>query len=295
MVDVVYIAAAAHDARFTRICVASVRRFYPQVPLRLLVGGPLERGLEAELARYWDVGAADFPRGDYGWGFVKLEPLFRPAGERFLVLDSDTAMTGPVLDRAAEHDADFIVDDETLPDDTARSIYYDWDRAGEVGRPTERPAFLFNTGQWFGRSGLLDRADFAGLIQPGWPPRLSRPDIFKNGDQGVLNLVLNQRARSGSVRVARVALMRWPGHGMQGLDAASVMSRACPPRVIHWAGMKQARQRDMPGADVLGYYERQYYLRLPAGFARRIVNSYRSVLGRSLRKLEARVRARARR
>jgi hypothetical protein len=109
------------------------------------------------------------------------------------------------------------------------------------------------------------------------------------GDQGVLNFVLNEQQRLGNVRTARVRLMRWPGHGMQGLDAASVSKGTCPSLVIHWAGMKQVRQRNMPGADVLRYYERRYYERLPAGSARLIVNSYRSALTHGLQLVRARM------
>src|ERR1051326_7390568 len=83
VVDWVYIAASAHDARYTRTCVASIRYFYPEAPIRLLIGGALERRLAEELQRYWGVEIAAIARGDYGWGFVKLEALFGPPGERF--------------------------------------------------------------------------------------------------------------------------------------------------------------------------------------------------------------------
>src|SRR5580693_2301981 len=76
-VDCIYIAASAADARYTRICVASVRYFYPEIPIRILAGGTLQRGLAAELRKCWNVEIADLPiYGDYGWGFVKLEALF---------------------------------------------------------------------------------------------------------------------------------------------------------------------------------------------------------------------------
>jgi len=77
----IYVAASAHDFRCTRICVASIRYFYPDIPIRLLVGGRLQPGLSHELTRYWNVEVADHPGGDYGWGFVKLEALFGPPGE----------------------------------------------------------------------------------------------------------------------------------------------------------------------------------------------------------------------
>src|SRR5262245_40475427 len=107
-VDVIYLAACSRDARLTRICVASIRYFYPEVPIKILAGDILQRGLADELRRYWRVEVADLPTGDYGWGLIKLEPLFAPAGQRFLVCDVDTIFTGYVLDVRAKSDAAFL-------------------------------------------------------------------------------------------------------------------------------------------------------------------------------------------
>ena len=293
-VDCIYIAASARDSRFTRICVASVRYFYPDVPIRLLAGGKLQRGLAEELRRYWNVGIADFPRGEYGWGFVKLEPLFQKPGEKFLVLDSDTVITGPVLDWAVSQDADFIVDDEDQPPEKVRSIYYDCDRAVQDGVPLSDADFVFNTGQWFSRSGILTREDFRGLVQWGFPPRLTNPHVFKNGEQGILNFVVNERAREGNIRVARIPLMRWPGHGMDGLDTKRIARRDGPPVVVHWAGMKKARQREMMGSDLLLFFEKFYYQRLPAGGIRRVVASCRHALSHWLYEIKVRAKLRMR-
>src|ERR1700728_1993671 len=125
MIDRVYIAASASDARYTRICVASVRYFYPEIPIRLLAGGTLQRGLAAELRKYWNVETADLPIcGDYGWEFVKLEALFGPPGEKFLVLDSDTVLAPPVLDVWNDSQAPFLVNDEKQSEaDTTREYF----------------------------------------------------------------------------------------------------------------------------------------------------------------------------
>ncbi|THD77677.1 MAG: hypothetical protein E7812_13020 [Phenylobacterium sp.] len=284
-VDVIYIAASRRDGRFTRICVASVRRWYPDAAVRLLIGGPLEPGLERELRRFWSVGVADLPREDYGWGFVKLEPLFQPAGERFLVLDSDTVMTGPVLQHAADRTEDFIVDDEEQSAEGASEIYFDRALAEREGLAIPAAAFLFNSGQWIGTSGLIHRTDFDGLVDWGRPPRLANPRVFKNGDQGVLNFVLNDKVRKGGVRVGRVPLMRWPGHGMGGLSAQAIASDQAPARVIHWAGFKNPRLSALPGADILLFFEKAYYARLPGGSARRLLSAARHVAGAWLDRL----------
>jgi hypothetical protein len=278
LIDCVYIAASARDARFTRICVASVRYFYPEIPIRLLVGGCLQRGLADELQGYWEVGTTDLPRGDYGWGFVKLEPLFGPPGKKFLVLDSDTVLTGPVLDVWNESRAPFLVDEEKQCEADTKRLYYDWEKVRKIDPNALPPRFVFNSGQWFGTAGVLTRGDFAPWVEWTMPRKLRYPEHFMPGEQGILNYVLNQKAAIGGLRVELRQIMIWPGHSMCGLDARTVSKRAAPAGVVHWAGVKRARQRKMIGADLLAFFERMYYQRLPAGEARRLFRSCRDSL-----------------
>jgi len=267
-VDVIYIAASTWDARYTRICVASVRYFYPDAPIRLLVGGQLQAGLAEELKRYWNVGLADLPPGDYGWGFVKLEALFGPPGERFLVLDSDTIMTGPVLDAWTGSDAPFLFDAEEQSVEDAHRLYYNWEQIRPMDPKARPPAFLFNSGQWFGTAGVLAREDFDEWLEWTLPRRLRYPKVFQNGDQGLLNYVVNQKHALEGLNVYRRTIMRWPGHSMQGLDADRVSDRLAEPLVVHWAGLKKPRLRDMAGDDLLRFFEQRYYARLRFGALR---------------------------
>ena len=289
-VDCIYIAASARDARYTRICVASVRYFYPEILIRLLASGRLQRGLEDELRQYWDVATADLPRGDYGWGFVKLEPLFGPSGERFLVLDSDTVLTGQVLDIWNEFPAPFLVDDEEQSEADTKRLYYDWEKVRKIDPSAQPPQFVFNSGQWFGTAGVLTRDDFAIWVEWTMPRKLRYPEHFMPGDQGVLNYVFNRKAALEELQVERRQIMRWPGHSMEGLDAETVSRRAAPPRIVHWAGLKKARQRDIVGADLLAFFEKVYYKRLPAGEARRILAGCRHTLSHRLLEADLRVK-----
>ena len=291
-VDVIYVAASRSDARFTRICVASIRYFYPEVPVELIAGGPLQPGLVEELQRHWNVGIANLPAGDYGWGFIKLEPLFLPPGKRFLVLDSDTVIAGPVLDWVAKYDDAFIVVDEIQTQEAVKSIYFDWTKATKNGITLREPDFVFNSGQWFGRSGIIKREDFAGLVQFGSPTKLVDPTVFKNGEQGVLNFVLNDKARTGALSVTRVPLMHWPGFGMNGLNAKMVAAKVAPPVVVHWAGMKKARLSAMVGSDLLTFFEKFYYQRIPGGEAVRLYAGIRHALSHWLNEIRIRVRLR---
>jgi hypothetical protein len=290
-VDCIYVAASNYDSRYTRICVASVRFFYPEQPIRLLLSGAAERGLAHELRKYWDVGTADFPtRGDYGWGFVKLEPLFGPPGERFLVLDSDTVITGPVLDLWNGSHGPFLVDNEKQSEADTKRLYYDWERVRELDRCARAPRFVFNSGQWFGTAGVLTRNDFAPWIEWTMPRQLRHPECFMPGDQGILNYVFNHKAAAEGLEVERREIMRWPARSMEGLDADSVSKKAAPARIVHWAGMKKARQRDMAGADLLAFFEKLYYNRLPAGRGRRLFAGCQHTLSHHLHEGEVRVK-----
>lgn len=291
--DCIYVAASARDGRFTRICVASIRRFYPDVAIKLLLGGPLEAGLQDELTRTWNVGVAELPVGDWGWGFVKLEPLFGPPGERFLVLDSDTAFAGEALAPWAGSTADFLVDQEPQSEDETRRLYYDWQKVAAVDPDAAPPDFVFNSGQWFGTRGLLHRSDFAPFVDwSSMPPRLRQADLFMPGDQGVLNYVINRKARDGTIRVERRKIMRWPGHGMDGISADTIAKGEAPPLIVHWAGMKKARLGSMTGADALNYFERLYYSRLSHSAARRILAAGRYQVAEWTHGLKLKVRLR---
>ena len=264
-IDCIYLAACSRDARLTRICLASIRYFYPDVPIKILAGDILQPGLADEVKKYWNVDVHDLPEGDYGWGLVKLEPLFGRPGEKFLVMDVDTVMTGRFLDHAIGNDAPFIVDNEELSDADFKRLYYDWDKLAEVDSKVRSARTAFNVGQWFGTAGLVRRDELDRWVEWSLPRRLRFPDVFMGGDQGVMNYVVLQKEAYDGLRIDRRTLMRWPGHSLDGLDAASVAAGRAPPLVIHWAGMKKFFLSNMAGADLLTFFEKFYYTRVPLG------------------------------
>lgn len=270
-VDVIYLAACSRDARLTRICVASIRYFYPDVPIKILAGDILQRGLARELAKYWDVGLADLPEGDYGWGLVKLEPLFGPPGQQFMVCDVDTVFTGRVLDRRDESDAPFYVDNEQQSDADFKRLYYDWDALAKVDADVQPARKAFNVGQWFGTAGLVRREEFDDLVKWTLPRQLRFPQFFMGGDQGVINYVMLKKEKLEGLRICRVELMRWPGNGMDDLKVETVRSGEAPALVIHWAGMKAIFLRNVVGGELLLFYEDFYYSRLPFARLRRML------------------------
>ena len=293
-VDCIYIGAFGGDPRLTRICVASIRYFYPDIPIRVLPGSPLKPGLVKELKRYWNTDIADLPDAglDYGSGFVKLEPLFGPPGERFLMIDADTVLSGPVLDIWREGDAPFLVDEEEQPDNEIKRLYFDWEKIAEVIPGTKRPQYVFNTGQWFGTAGLVTRDDFSPLVEWTMPRRLRYPKHFMTGDQGIQNYVFNVTAARGTLNVQRRKIMFWPVHAMEGMDAKHLAARTAPAYVVHWAGLKRRWLQDMVRADMLEFFEKFYYRPIRFGGYLRSFRAMDDILSQWLHKQRVRARMR---
>ena len=80
-----------------------------------------------------------------------------------------------------------------------------------------------------------------------------------------MNYVLNQKVATDGLQVARRRIMRWPGRPLDDLDVDAVSRRLAPPVVVHWAGVKRLRHRDMNGAGLLSHFEARYYSRIPRG------------------------------
>jgi hypothetical protein len=256
-VDRIFINTHRYDFEFTRICVASVRYWYPSVPVSLIFDYSNGGFTYKRLCRDWDIGVLDTHKSKYGWGFGKFEPLFLENDERFLVLDADTALAGPVLAKLDPIEADFVVDRETQPPEKVSSLYYDPEAVKRIAPGFSYPGYTFNTGQWVGKGGLIRRSDFDGLVEWQPSPQLKYKDIFKQADQGIFNFLLHQKEKEGKITVEKIPLMIWPGEeGREGSIRLQTIRDKKPdhPFVIHWAGMKFKQLSDYPMGHILCFY-----------------------------------------
>lgn len=261
-VDCVYISTYRYDFHLARICIASIRYWYPDVPIFLIKdesGGSFDT---ADAETRWNVRVFDTKAKKFGWGYGKLEPLFLEERKSFFVIDADAVIAGPVLDLAANTDADFIVDDEVQDEKRFNEIYYRLDLIHRLDPHLRYPGYSFNTGQWFGTSSLLSRHDFSRTLVWGEPPVTKDNNIIFNNDQSHLNYVLH--AKNGLLNIARKKMMIWPVNGNADfIDINKIRSHvAAYPLVIHWAGMSAVKFRDLPRLDILMFYRDFYYSRL---------------------------------
>lgn len=254
-VDRVYINTHRYDYELTKVCAGSVRYWYPDIPISLIVDHSSGKFVDTSLLQSWNIDILDTNGRKYGWGFGKFEPLFLPR-HSFLILDADTVLAGRVIEFVEGVDADFIVDNEDAPWEKVTSLYYDPKVVEEKFPGFRYPGYMFNTGQWFGTSGIIAKEDFSRFVHWGERPRLLYPSVFKQAEQGLFNMILHEADQQGRIKLSRQPIMLWPS-GNKGdfiqMDLLCDKDKGYP-LIIHWAGMKFAALADFPRGDIMEFY-----------------------------------------
>jgi hypothetical protein len=258
-IECIYVSGWRGDLPFTQCCIASIRQWYPRIRICLIkdeLHGPYDT---SELERAFDVKIFNGAGGSYGWGAGKLEPLFQSGRERGLLIDSDVVFIGPVLKHLERFEEDFVVVNESHPMEEITANYFD-PQAVERAYPRFRfPGYVFNTGQIVASSGILKRSDFEPFVSFSQPPRFLKPDLFKAGEQGLLNFVLLSKHQEGALSLRRAYFMRWPpGMKDEEVEVARLGSRSTYDFMLHWAGKKNYGLEDAPLNHVLRHFDAIY-------------------------------------
>lgn len=259
LVKRVYINCYKYDFHFALISIASVRYWYPDIPIYLIKDIGKGNFDTVIIEKLFNVNIFDTTRTKFGWGFGKWEPLFNETKESFLVLDADTVIVGPVLDAIKHLEADFIVDKEIQSsNERFNEIYYDRSRIHEVNSHFKVPDYSFNEGQWFGTSGVLKRSDFDSILNWTEPPTPKYPMIIKQGAQGHLNYTIQLYDQLSRISVIRKKIMIWPeGTSADFIDIESIRYRSSKyPYIIHWAGFSLNDLTQLPRYDIILLYKR---------------------------------------
>lgn len=270
-------AIATHpgDLRYCRILCASIRHFYPHLPIRLLCDGDPDVAPLARLGNVEPFEPAEAGLRSLRGLLTKLKVLaLAEQYEHVLFLDADTVLTGPIL-RLPWGGCDALIDAEGfrhLPPDDKLDYIRQHCFAPEQMREFD-PDFdcaqmlAFNSGAFFLKRGslpvelclqVLQRLDFE-------PQRL-----FRYGDQGLLNYLLNREQQRGRLRLAQQRFMLIPGpdpshlRDYRDLTAARVLGRGYQRcKLLHYTTPNRhwslAAHRF---GDVLVAFENAYYRQL---------------------------------
>lgn len=288
-IEKIFIPCCEKDIWFTKICVASIRYWYPNIPIYLIKDYKLGNFSTLEIERYWDVVILNTEIKKFGWGFAKLELLFRENNERVLIVDSDTVFLGRVIEVLDVFDEDFIVSGYRIDpkSNVCKKTYFDIDKLLEFDPIYVFPGVAFNTGQIVATCGKINKNDFLNLIDWGEPPALRFKNIFSCADQGILNYILMKKHQLGQISVKSFDFYKWSFYKFSKqelsdmLKLSQIEKRQGYPYIVHWAGYvnrlgtKSPPFSKMPLANILKFYNSFYYSKVRFGT---FLKYFRSIL-----------------
>lgn len=254
-IEMASISYCSTDRHLARLCAASVRYWYPDLPIHLIPDqsrGPCD---DAGMARWPGVCIRPVWRRRLGY-MAKYEPLFDQMRTRFLHLDADIILAGPVLDAFARHKEEFVVHPEGRGDALHRErLAYSSGLVRQFDPGFEPPDFIFNAGQWVGTGGIFRRKDFDLLVD--WdqrPPAFRRPDLFLHFDQGVWNYILFKALARQRIRLGTADFYIYAPNTPSEITPESIRDRGTPPVLIHWAGHHTGPAGELVRSDLLEFF-----------------------------------------
>lgn len=277
------------DLYLTKICVASIRHYYPSICISIVKDELNGSFSTRELEKTFHVDVLDLGVKRYGWGVGKIALLCSEMlpHTKILLLDSDIVFIGKVLDKllpALPH-TDFIVSPEygTQPDtDWFARTYYRMTWAATVYPDHAFPGYTFNTGQMvvtpgrLGRDEVIDYVDLSHF--PYWTSIAN--EHLPTVDQSLLNILLPLKAKRGELRLTPIEFQVWSESPFVKHEVQiSKVGAQGYPLLIHWAGaLRVPYLKKMTRGDILLFYQDLYYQRVRFGTVRRAVNQQVSFL-----------------
>lgn len=279
-IDKIYIACYSGDFWQTKICVASIRKWYPKIPIFLIKDIAKDDFNTKDLETVMDVQIADFELKRYGWGVSKFEPYFINERVRCLILDSDIIFLGKVLDYLEGFSEDFVVSAEFTKDYNAewfKKTYYDIDGIKEkINENFEYPGYIFNTGQICCNTGIFSRDEFTQFVT--WDgnsmPKLNKTEVFSCADQGILNYYLPYKENKNEITIGKADYEVWgSSEELEIFELNEIISGQGYPKLIHWSGGFRDLN-EMKRNDLIIYYQKLYYKFFFLGEFKRLIFNY---------------------
>lgn len=260
----IFIAGYKYDIHWTRACVASIRYQYPDIPVFLIKDKLYGDYSTREIEKYWNVSVLETTIQKFGWGLSKLEPLFLPGRERVLIMDSDIVIVGKLLEWLNEYTANFIIRGQISDTEFTNTNYYNINKLSDFDEDYKFHGQGFCSGHLVATTGIFTRKDFNHLIN--WddsPPSLKNPDIFRFGEQGMINYFLYKMQQTEKISIDSIPFMEIGDNPIvDQISVESIKYRTVKPLLIHWGGIRAPILSENANGDILHFFDDFYYKRL---------------------------------
>lgn len=290
-IDHVYISSYKADVRLLRPCVASIRTWYPDIPITVIQdfhGGAYSVN---EACNAWNLNVFETDVKRFGSGWSRLELYFREKQERFLYLDADIVFTGRVIDELEQHDEDLVLSGRETRRELMAKYWFDLEQLAVFDPDFAYPGEAFNAGLFVAETGALTREDFVPILKFDEPRRSLYPEMLLVNDSGPLNYVWLKKRQAGELSIGTCDVMRFcPSSKLPRMDLNAVREGIAPAYALHWAGRRKRLPFDqLANGHILQYFEDRYYDRVPLGTAKQALRHVRERVNWSAERLKKKV------
>jgi hypothetical protein len=200
----------------------------------------------------------------YGKFYGSLEPFISGRDERFMILDTDTAFTGRIIDFAQTKTEDFVIDYEEQPADKIKSLYWNPDLIWQYISCFSEQWFTFNNGIMVGTGNKITVPDFLDFMiwEKHKEPAILNSEAFPTYDQSAINVVINKKFVKKEITLTRQEIMIYPPQfsGSEEALLTGIKQKDQPEfRVIHWADTKNAAPGKKPLGKIFDFYTAVFF------------------------------------
>lgn len=244
----IIVACCDQDFSFAKGCCASIRYFLGDIPICLITDGTfsvstLEKIYGIKTINQKTIASQVLRKRSFGFGLTKMIAFWESPWKHFLYIDADAIVWGNILKFANFIDFDVIIDKprNESSDETISRYFFDIQ-----GIERHFPKFnwqayrkhYFCAGTFFATRGIFSLDEYIDILDLN----SQEPNLFKLGDQGLLNFMLCRAADEGKIRLGQESIQLI----VTNFDQSSLRKRfpikQTEPAyqdedfVIHWCG-----------------------------------------------------------
>ena len=281
-----------NDFYLAKICIASIRYFYPAVDIELVKDKGNGDFKTNEIQQLFNIKVLDLGIQKMGWSGAKFHYLYAmPKGKKVLLLDSDIVFLGPFIEEILPifSNADYIVSEEPEQNPYAewvKSIYFDVKKVSAIYNEYKYPGFFFNAGQVFATVGAIETETLDQFFDRHNYPYWKNSDLFPLVDQSIYNFLLPLLSSNKKLILKNVSFMLWANNQfINNISLDELKKRKIERGLVHWAGcFRDPLLSKMEGAHILLFFEDFYYSHIALGGLRKFVNMLFALLNYNLKK-----------
>lgn len=271
------------DVFLARICIASIRYYYPDIDIELVKDPGNGTFNTHELEKYFGVKVVDLGIKKLGWSGAKFHYLYqKPIGKKILILDADIVFIGPFLERLLPQIEcnDYVVsieENDISNKEWVRNTYFDIEAVQNEYPLYKYPGYFFNAGQIFLTLGAIDKSLLEEFFNPGKYPFWQKNKLFPLVDQSVYNYLLPTLVAEQKIKMGKEKFMIWAGgNEFLNISLQDVADKKIDLGLVHWAGcLRIPYVSKMRGGDILVQFENFYYNTISFGLLKK--NKRRSI------------------